>query len=257
MPDGFFLGENLMRAKLKIVIIAIMASALIAVIPLATAFNVKTTIINKNFIENSTYTIENTGPAVVIEKNISVKNEGIQKETILAKVSDNLDREITKIHEEYKAEVLGSATTAQTAETPVVSAGPTANLNEYEAAVLHLINNMRASNGLGALQPDQLLTSIARSRCSDMLANSYFSHYTPDGRNIFNIFKENGVSYVNGGENLAQSSPPSSGTPEAFLNAWMASPTHKANILRGVYNKIGIGISENGSRRVVTTVFTN
>ena len=90
-----------------------------------------------------------------------------------------------------------------------------------------------------------------------MIANSYFSHYTPDGQNIFNILRKNGVVYVNAGENLGNSSPPSHGSPEAFANAWMASPTHKANILRSVYSKIGIGVVDGGGRRVVTTVFMN
>jgi uncharacterized protein YkwD len=65
------------------------------------------------------------------------------------------------------------------------------------------------------------------------------------------------VAYLNAGENLGNSSPPSHGTPEAFANAWMASPSHKANILRSVYKKIGIGVVDGGGRRVVTTVFTN
>ncbi|MBE3114045.1 MAG: hypothetical protein IMZ59_00830 [Actinobacteria bacterium] len=71
------------------------------------------------------------------------------------------------------------------------------------------------------------------------------------------MFRENRVSYVNAGENLGQSSPASSGTPEAFANAWMACPTHKANILRSVYSKIGIGVVDGGGRRVVAIVFIN
>jgi len=131
------------------------------------------------------------------------------------------------------------------------------DLTSLETQILNLINNIRVSNGLGVLQPNQILTDIARSRCSDMINRSYFSHYTPDGKNIFNILKENGVSYVNAGENLGKSTPASSGTPEAFANAWMASPTHKANIVRSVYSKIGIGVVDGGGRRVVATVFTN
>ena len=48
-----------------------------------------------------------------------------------------------------------------------------------------------------------------------------------------------------------------SGSPDAFLNAWLNSPSHRANILRAQYNKIGVGMIENGDRRVVTTVFSN
>ncbi|MBM3710616.1 MAG: hypothetical protein FJW61_09380, partial [Actinobacteria bacterium] len=58
-------------------------------------------------------------------------------------------------------------------------------------------------------------------------------------------------------ENLGQARPADIGTPEAFLDAWMKSPTHAANILQSKFGTIGVGMIENGDRRVVTTVFKN
>jgi len=246
-----------MMVKLKIILIIALATALIAPIAFSSAFSFKAANIDRSFTESSTYKTEDIGKAVIIKENICIKDNSIDTGTILSRISDNLDKEINSIYKEYKAEVLGNATTSEATEIAAAPVESTTNLNEFEAAVLYLINTIRVSNGLGALEPNQMLTDIARSRCNDMIVNSYFSHYTPDGRNIFNIFRENGVSYVNAGENLGQSSPASSGTPEAFANAWMASPTHKANILRSVYSKIGIGIVDGGGRRVVATVFIN
>ncbi len=131
------------------------------------------------------------------------------------------------------------------------------NLSEYEGAVLNLINTVRVSNGLAALQPNQSLIDIARTRSNDMLQRGYFSHYSPEGKNVFNIMKECGITFKAAGENLAHSKPASIGSPEAFLNAWMNSPSHAANILRSQYGIIGVGMVENGDRRVVTTVFRN
>lgn len=131
------------------------------------------------------------------------------------------------------------------------------NLNKFESQILFLINTIRAQNGLGPLAPNQMLTDVARERSNDMMTRGYFSHYTPDGKNIFNILEGYGVIYRNAGENLAQSKPASIGTPESFMNAWMNSPTHKANILRAAYGQIGIGVIDNGGRRVLTTVFMN
>jgi uncharacterized protein YkwD len=131
------------------------------------------------------------------------------------------------------------------------------NLSDYEATVVYLINTTRVSNGLNALTPNQMLTDISRSRSSDMLNRNYFAHYTPEGKNILNILRENGVTYSKAGENLAQSMPADIGTPDAFMNAWMNSPSHAANILRQGYGIIGVGISDNGGRRVLTTVFRN
>ncbi|MFZ3385997.1 MAG: CAP domain-containing protein [Candidatus Hydromicrobium sp.] len=246
-----------MRVKLKIILIITLATALIATIAFSSAFSFKAANIDRSFTESSTYKTEDIGKAAIIKENICIKDNSIDTGTILSRISDNLDKEINSIYKEYKAEVLGNAITIKATEIAAAPVESTTNLNEFEAAVLYLINTIRVSNGLGALQPNQMLTDIARSRCNDMIVNSYFSHYTPDGRNIFNIFRENGVSYVNAGENLGQSSPASYGTPEAFADAWMASPTHKANILRSVYSKIGIGVVDGEGRRVVATVFIN
>jgi len=92
-----------------------------------------------------------------------------------------------------------------------------------ESQMIHLINSIRSSRGLQLLNPNPVLNSIARSRSQDMLGRNYFSHYTPEGKNIFNILVENGIMYACGAENLSQASPPSWGSPEAVINNWMSS----------------------------------
>ena len=142
----------------------------------------------------------------------------------------------------------------QNTQKPLVE-NPEVNFSNYENTVLYLINTVRASNGLNILMPNQILTDISRSRSTDMINRDYFAHYTPDGKNILDILKEWEVKYRNAGENLAQSMPADYGSPEAFMDAWMKSPSHAANILRDCYEMIGIGVSENGDRRVLTIVF--
>lgn len=142
-------------------------------------------------------------------------------------------------------------------EQNVEVASPSDFLTSYEMAILDSINQIRQANGLGALTANAHLTDIARQRSSDMLSRNYFSHYTPEGTNIFNILQANGVTYRNAGENLAHSRPADVGSVGAFMDAWMQSPGHRQNILRDVYGMIGIGEVNNGSRRVVTTVFKN
>jgi len=132
-----------------------------------------------------------------------------------------------------------------------------ASLTEYENQVAVLINNVRVENGLEPLAADEALTDIAISRSQDMINRGYFSHYTPEGTNVFNFLRGAGISYRYAGENLAQSQPASIGSSEAFLNAWLNSPSHRDNIFRAQYRKIGVSMIEDGSRRVVTTIFTN
>ncbi|GAH22160.1 unnamed protein product, partial [marine sediment metagenome] len=111
-----------------------------------------------------------------------------------------------------------------------------------ENQVLILLNNTRSNHGLNPLNIDGVLTNIARSRSKDMIDRGYFNHYTPDGKNIFNFLKANGISYRAAGENLGRSSPPSRGSAGNFVDAWMKSESHRINMLRGAYNKIGIGV---------------
>ncbi|MGM0366915.1 MAG: DUF4214 domain-containing protein [Actinomycetota bacterium] len=150
-----------------------------------------------------------------------------------------------------------SSTVYAHTEVASVQQPASANLNGYEQQILNQLNAIRAANGLGALASSQALTNVARSRSADMLSRGYFSHYTPEGTNIFNLLKANGIGYQNAGENLAHSKPASAGSPQVFANAWMNSSSHAANILRPQYRSVGIGVAENNGRRVVTTVFTN
>ena len=138
-----------------------------------------------------------------------------------------------------------------------VSSKPTAELNDYENAVAAYINDYRVANGLNAIAYEPTLTYVAKYRSQDLIDRNYWSHYTPEGTTVFNLFKANGVKYKIGGENLGQATPADIGTPEAFMNAWENSPSHNANMLRQGYNYIGVGMVESGDRIVVTTVFTN
>ena len=152
--------------------------------------------------------------------------------------------------------VLGTQSTS--ANTNTAEASPkSAEMDDYENAIAAMINNVREQNGVNAIAADGALNEVAEIRSTDLLNRNYFSHYTPEGTNVFDVMRSNGVSFRYAGENLAQSAPASAGTVEGFLNAWINSPTHKANILRAQYTKIGVSMVEIDSRRVVTTVFTN
>ena len=133
---------------------------------------------------------------------------------------------------------------------------PAVSLSSVENQVLILLNNTRSNHGLNPLNIDGVLTNIARSRSKDMIDRGYFSHYTPDGTNIFNFLKANGISYRAAGENLGRSSPPSRGSAGNFIDAWMKSESHRINMLRGAYTKIGIGVIDQNNTRIVTIVFT-
>ncbi len=106
--------------------------------------------------------------------------------------------------------------------------------------LVSLANEDRAANGVGALEEDPELSAAAQVKANDMAARGYFSHATPEGQPPWYWFKLAGYEYEHAGENLAVNFTDSKNVEEA----WMASPTHRANIVKPVYTKVGIGVAE-------------
>jgi len=120
------------------------------------------------------------------------------------------------------------------------------NLPLVRASVLCLINAERAKNGKEPLQGNTNLERAAESHGKEMLALDYFAHIAPSGLTPVERIRETGyipsseVGYVIG-ENLAWGTL-SLATPEAIVNAWIASPEHLANILEGRYRETAIDV---------------
>lgn len=73
-----------------------------------------------------------------------------------------------------------------------------------------------------------------------MAARGYFSHDTPEGKKPWQWIDEVGYEYQYSGQNLAVNFTESKEVQEA----WMNSPTHRANIVKPQYTEIGIGTAE-------------
>lgn len=109
-----------------------------------------------------------------------------------------------------------------------------------KSAVINLTNAERSSLGLRSLQSDPTLTLAAQAKAEDMAARGYFSHQGPDGKEPWQWIREAGYDYAYAGENLAVRFYDSADVVEA----WMESPSHRANVVKGVYRDIGIGVAE-------------
>lgn len=99
-------------------------------------------------------------------------------------------------------------------------------------------NKERASSGLGELQLNQELSKAAYLKAQDMFRQQYWAHEAPDGTTPWAWFARVGYNYAYAGENLAKNFA----TADATVAAWMASPTHRANILNGHYQDVGFAI---------------
>jgi len=110
---------------------------------------------------------------------------------------------------------------------------------DYSAGTLvSMTNSSRAREGLGELSVNSQLTSAAYAKAQDMLANQYFAHTSPQGKTPWDFIKGAGYDYAYAGENLAIGYTDSS----ELFNAWMASATHRQNILNPNFREIGIAV---------------
>lgn len=125
----------------------------------------------------------------------------------------------------------------------------------FEAQMLTLVNADRAVRGLLPLQLDPLLAAVARGRSEDMAMANYFSHDVGNipGQRVFQVLQDRGVTYQSAGENLARYYLDQAEPTKAAQTALMASPMHRANIVRPDYTHLGVGVAVTADGRVIYT----
>lgn len=107
------------------------------------------------------------------------------------------------------------------------------------SSIVALANQDRTGLNLGMLTEDPLLERAAQAKADDMAAKGYFSHIDSSGNAPWIWFKKVGYYYYGAGENLAINFSDA----QSLNTAWMNSPAHRANIVRGTYSRVGIGIA--------------
>ncbi len=121
-----------------------------------------------------------------------------------------------------------------------------------EQEMLKLVNSERAKVGVAPLAWNNSLADVARAHSKDMFTRGYFSHYSPEGKDVGDRLSEAGIAYTYAGENLALA--PNLQTAHQGL---MASEGHRRNILDPAFHKIGVGAINGGAYgEMITQVFT-
>lgn len=116
-----------------------------------------------------------------------------------------------------------------------VGAGADANLAAAARAALDGCNAQRQAAGLGALTWNNALAEAAMVRAQEIVTT--WSHTRPNGQDWWTV--NSNIMY---GENLAKGYS----SAEAAVAGWMASPTHRENIMYGSFKTCGIAIYEQG-----------
>jgi uncharacterized protein YkwD len=108
-------------------------------------------------------------------------------------------------------------------------------LTASETSLLSVINATRISHGLAPLRLDSRLQRTARTHSADMLRHQYFAHGAFTARVL-----ASGAAGPVFGEDLAWG--PLSAT--WVVTHWLASPEHRAILLRPGFRRIGVGAYE-------------
>jgi uncharacterized protein YkwD len=145
--------------------------------------------------------------------------------------------------------------------SPTRSAAATLDLG-----ILSQLNGIRSAHGLRPLTVSRSLGAAAMAHSRDMVAAGYFAHDSSGGQPFWQriqaFYTAGSYGYWAVGENLFWSA--GLATADACVEAWMASPKHRANILDPNWTQIGIaavtpaaapGTYEKSDVTVVTTDF--
>ena len=116
-----------------------------------------------------------------------------------------------------------------------VAAPSATTLTQNERSLLAAVNGVRSSHGLRPLQVDGALVRAARAYSGTMIRTNRVTHGDMGAR-----LARHGVRGPRYGENLAWAVG-SSAAARRIVASWMASPGHRANLLRPGWRRIGIG----------------
>ena len=106
----------------------------------------------------------------------------------------------------------------------------------YPAVLADMTNENRAEDGLSKLAWNPTLERAASMKAEDMRSNGYFAHTSPRGISPWYWFDQAKYDFIYAGENLALDFTESKDVQEAWLN----SPTHRADVVNHDYTEIGI-----------------
>jgi uncharacterized protein YkwD len=143
--------------------------------------------------------------------------------------------------------------------------GGTFALNVAERGMFDLHNETRRAHGLRPLCLSSVLSIAARARSQDMLNRDYFSHYTPAGMTVIHQLERKGYyssepdDYHMLGENIAMGGDGNDeDTPEHLFTGLMNSEGHRANILNGNFEEVGVGAGSGTYQEYddISTIYT-
>ena len=123
---------------------------------------------------------------------------------------------------------------------------------EYEVFVI--LNQERESRGIHPLTRNAILDSVAEAHSQDMAEKDYFEHTNLENETPRDRVDKTHKVCRHVGENLAFTIDPSFG-PKDRMEGLMNSPGHRDNILRTIFDQVGLAVEKGEESYYLTQVF--
>ncbi|MEM8600454.1 MAG: CAP domain-containing protein [Bacteroidota bacterium] len=170
--------------------------------------------------------------------------------------------------------VASDASADPSAEASIPEAPASLSAGAVERAVFEAANEARQRLGRPALAPDNALADIARGHSTRMATVDFFAHRDDLGQQPADRARADGYDYLRFGENLFRGALWDSRatrrtalgevsvtynwhTPttlaDEVVEGWLASPSHRENLLSPDYARMGIGVAMNETSEVFVT----
>lgn len=153
---------------------------------------------------------------------------------------DKITQKFQEVFNKNFTEIVKNATVSSNPGTLFGPKGSTRAATLDPVKVISITNDYRRQNGLTDLTLNSLLTTAANTKSKDMIDNQYFEHISPSGVTPSQLVTVSGYQFRSTGENLAMGDFTNE---KELVDAWMASPGHRANILNKDYTEIGVDAS--------------
>lgn len=127
---------------------------------------------------------------------------------------------------------LALGTFLESSDVGIIADNVDENYSDFAEQVLTLVNYERSQRGISPLRLSRELMNAAAIRADEI--TRVFSHTRPNGQPCSSLIRDGAYTV---GENIATGAQ----TPEAVVEQWMNSPGHRANILNGDYEELGVG----------------
>lgn len=150
-------------------------------------------------------------------------------------------------------------------DQPELEYNGTLDKNDVMTEVIRLANEERTERGMDGLAQDVELQDVANYKAEKMTTQEYISHTSPSGETVEDRFERFDTGCTEYGENLAQTYYKSKidvnygsfdtytteeELAEGIVKQFMASDSHKENLLDSDWEKMGVGIGINDEGRV-------